>query len=91
VPLRFVEANHPAVESFHATNSFEMITKAQQELNQGVIDWIHGAKKLSAEGKPPASEAAGLAESEETELVSSPKGKRKASGKDVPAGKKVKE
>ena len=44
VALRFVEANHPAVESFHQKNTFEMIAAAQRELGQVSIDWLGTGK-----------------------------------------------
>eukprot|EP00698_Gefionella_okellyi_P005925 TRINITY_DN15356_c0_g1_i1.p1 TRINITY_DN15356_c0_g1~~TRINITY_DN15356_c0_g1_i1.p1 ORF type:complete len:316 (+),score=64.77 TRINITY_DN15356_c0_g1_i1:63-950(+) len=40
VPVEFVEANHPAVETFHANNTFELIEAAQQKLGQVPIDWF---------------------------------------------------
>jgi uracil DNA glycosylase len=40
VPIRFVEANHPAVESFHKTKTFTLIDEELSALGLGSIDWL---------------------------------------------------
>ena len=41
--VEFVEANHPAVEAFHSTNTFALIEAAQRQLGQPLIDWFKGS------------------------------------------------
>ena len=38
-----MEANHPAVESFHDKNSFALVDQALSELNDTPVDWLQGA------------------------------------------------
>jgi uracil DNA glycosylase len=56
VAVRFVEANHPAVESFNDTNSFTAIDKALAELNEKPIDWF---KRGSLDGDAAAPSGLG--------------------------------
>ncbi|EFC47179.1 predicted protein [Naegleria gruberi] len=47
--VKFVEANHPAVESFHDVNSFSDINKHLKELGHEEIDWLPTSKKRKQE------------------------------------------
>lgn len=50
VPVEFVEAAHPMNESFHQTNSFDDIEKAQRKLGQTLINWIGTGTTTTADG-----------------------------------------
>lgn len=40
VPIKFVQANHPAVESFHQTNTFTRVAKHLASLRLPPVNWL---------------------------------------------------
>lgn len=53
--IKYVEANHPSVESFHQVNTFELVNKYLEELGLEKIDWIpkKDKKRKLEEGEEP--------------------------------------
>lgn len=55
--IKFVEANHPSVETFHQVNTFELVNKSLEELGVEKIDWIpkKDKKRKLEDGEEPKS------------------------------------